>query len=152
MASGHLGPPRSCRFLFWHYRKFGVDALVKEGRIEDALTYAEASRGLNQPDRSIDAACERILIAYERYALTASETVTGLATFRAIAKKYPHRDPSGILLDLAESSGDTGRYFVAARDAGLHDLAPKFAGEGRTDPCTLSRAARDIVGENRSSR
>jgi hypothetical protein len=142
------------RFPFWPYRKFGVDALMKEGRIDDALAFAEASRGLNQPDRSIDAACERILLgagradeAYERYALTASETATGLATFRAIAKKYPHREPSGILLDLAESSGDTGRYFAAAKDAGFYDLALKFAGEGRTDPRTLSRASRDFAGK-----
>jgi hypothetical protein len=124
------------------------------GRIEEALAYAEASRGLNQPDRSIDAACERILLgagradeAYERYALTASETATGLAAFRAIAKKYPHRDPSGILVDLAESCGDTGRYFAAAKDAGFYDLALKFAGEGRTDPRTLSRASRDLAGK-----
>jgi tetratricopeptide (TPR) repeat protein len=142
------------RFPFWHYRKFGVDALLKEGRIEDALAYAEASRGLNQPDRSIDAACERILLgagradeAYDRYALTASETATGLATFRAIAKKYPHREPSSILLDLAESCGDTGRYFAAAKDAGFYDLALKFAGEGQTDPRTLSRASRDFAAK-----
>ncbi len=140
------------RFPFWPYRKFGVDALMKEGRIDDALTFAEASRGLNQPDRSIDAACERILLgagrvdeAYERYALTASEGATGLATFRAIAKKYPQREPSGILLDLAESSGETGRYFAAAKDAGFYDLALKFAEEGRTDPRTLSRASRDFA-------
>lgn len=142
------------RFPFWPYRKFGVDAFIKEGRIEDALAYAEASRGLNQPDRSIDAACERILRsagradeAYERYALTASEAATGLATFRAIAKKYPHREPSGILLDLAETSGDSGRYFAAAKDAGFYDLALKFAEEGRTDPRTLSRASRDFIGK-----
>ncbi len=145
------------RFPFWHYRKFGVDALVKEGRTEEALHYAEASRGLNQPDRSIDAACERILLragradeAYERYALTASETATGLGTFRAIAKKYPHREPSGILLDLAESSGDTGRFFAAAKDAGFYDLALKFAEEGRTDPRTLIRASRDLAGKQPS--
>jgi len=142
------------RFPFWSYRRFGVDALLKEGRIEDALAYAEASRGLNQPDRSIDAVCERILLvagradeAYARYALTASETATGLATFRAIAKKYPHREPSSILLDLAESSGDTGRYFAAAKDAGFYDLALKFAGGGRTDPRTLSRASRDFAAK-----
>lgn len=136
----------------WHYRKFGVDAFVKEGRIDEALAYAEASRGLNQPERSIDAACERILLnagrleeAYERYALTASESSTGLATFRAIAKKYPHRDQAGILIDLAESSGDSGRYFAAAKDAGFYDLALRFAARGRTDPRTLSRAARDLA-------
>ena len=142
------------RFPFWHYRRFGVDAFVKEGRIEDALSYAEASRGLNQPDRSIDAACERILLdagraeeAYLRYALTAGETATGLGTFRAIARKYSNRDPRGILADLAESSGDPGRYFAAAKDAGFYDLALRFAGEGRTDPRTLSRASRDFAGK-----
>jgi len=87
----------------------------------------------------------RVDEAYERYALTASETATGLARFRAIAKKYPHREPSGILSDLAESSGDTGRYFAAAKDAGFFDLALKFAEKGRTDPRTLSRAARDAA-------
>lgn len=140
------------RFPFWHYRKFGVEALVKEGRIDEALAFAEASRGLNQPERSIDAACERILLAagradeaYQRYALTANECATGLATFRAIAKKYPRLDPAVILTDLAASSGDPGRYFAAAKDSGSFDLALQFAESGRTDPSTLSRAARDFV-------
>lgn len=142
------------RHPFWHYRKFGVDAFLKEGRIEDALAYAEASRYLNQPERAIDAACESILLAagrvdeaYQRYALTANESATGLATFRAIAKKYPTREPSSILSDLAESSGDPGRYFAAAKDAGFYDLALKFAAEGRTDPRTLSRASRDFAAK-----
>jgi hypothetical protein len=96
------------RFSYWPDRKFGVEALLAEGRIEEALAYAEASRGLNQPDAAIDAACERILLdtgreteAYEKYALTASRSSTELATYRRIAKKYPGRDPKRILLDLA---------------------------------------------------
>lgn len=140
------------RFPFWHDLKFGVHALVTEGRIDEALAYAEASRGLNQPDYSIDAACEKILLdsgrtgeAYEKYALTANVSSTGLATFRAISRKYPGRDPKGILLDLAESSGDPGRWFAAAKDAGFLDLALEFAKTGRTDPRTLSRAARDLL-------
>jgi len=62
--------------------------------------YAEASRGLNQLDAAIDAACEKILLdlgrvdeAYEKYALTANGSSTGLTTFRAISKKYPGHDP-----------------------------------------------------------
>lgn len=50
-------------------------------------------------------------------------------------------------MDLAETSGDTGRYFAAAKDAGFYDLALKFAEEGRTDPRTLSRASRDFGGK-----
>ena len=139
------------RYPSWHYRRFGVQALVAEGRIDEALAYAEASRGLNQPDSSIDAACERILLdagraeeAYE-YALTSNVSSTGLATFRAIARKYPDCDSKRILLDLAESSGESGRWFAAAKDAGLLDLALEFAKTGRTDPRTLSRAARDLL-------
>lgn len=143
------------RFPSWHHRKFGAWALLAEGRIDEALAYAEGSRGLNQPNAVIDAACEKILLdagrseeAYERYALTANEASTGLATFRMIAKKYPDRDPRQILLDLAESSGERGRWFAAAKDAGFLDLALDFAKTGRTDPRTLSRASRDFLGKD----
>jgi hypothetical protein len=145
------------RFAFWHYRKFGVQALLSEGRTDDALAYAEASRGLNQPDASIDAACEKILLdlgrvdeAYGKYALTANASSTGLATFRRIVRKYPTQDPKKILLDLATSSGDAGRWFAAAKDAGLLDLALEFAEKGRTDPRTLSRASRDFLKKDAS--
>ena len=143
------------RSPFWHDRRFGVQALLSEGRTDDALEYAEASRGLNQPDPAIDAACEKILLdagradeAYEKYALTANGLSTGLATFRAIVRKYPGRYPQEILLDLAASTGEAGRWFAAAKDAGFLDLALKFASEGRTDPRTLSRASRDLAQED----
>jgi len=42
--------------------------------VDEALAYAEASRGLNQPDAVIDATCEEILLesgrADEAYAST----------------------------------------------------------------------------------
>jgi hypothetical protein len=138
-------------FPNWSDRKFGVQALLAEGHVEEALAYAEASRGLNQPDAAIDAACERILLdagreaeAYEKYALTANASSTGLATYRMIARKYPTRDPKQILLGLAKS-GDHGRWFAAAKNAGFLDLALYFAQTGSTDPRTLSRASRDLL-------
>ncbi|MGA8596034.1 MAG: hypothetical protein WB676_15060 [Bryobacteraceae bacterium] len=140
------------RFPCWHERKFGMQALLSQGRMDEALAYAETSRGLNQPDTAIDAACEKLLLdlgradeAYEKYALIANGSSTGLATFRAIVRKYPSRDPKKILLDLAASTGDPGRWFAAAKDAGFHDLALEFANTGRTDPRTLSRASRDLL-------
>jgi hypothetical protein len=143
------------RFPFWPDRKFGMQALLAQGRKDEALAYAEASRGLNQPDAAIDAACEKILLnlgrtdeAYEKYALSANSSSTGLSTFRAIVKKYPGYDPKKILLDLATSSGDPGRWFAAAKDAGFLDLALQFANAGRTDPRTLSRAARDFLNQD----
>jgi len=120
--------------------------------MDDALAYAEASRGMNQPDATIDAVCEKILLdlgrvdeAYEKYALTANSSSTGLATFRAIVRTYPGHDPKKILLDLATSSDEPGRWFAAAKGAGLLDLALEFAKKGRTDPRTLSRASRDFL-------
>jgi hypothetical protein len=143
------------RFPFWHDRKFGMRALASEGRMDEALAYTEASRGLNQPDAAIDAACEKTLLdlgrvdeAYEKYALAANGSSTGLATFRAIVKKYPGRDSRKILLDLATSSGEPGRWFAAAKGAGFLDLALEFANTGRTDPRTLSRASRDLLKED----
>jgi hypothetical protein len=143
------------RFPFWHHRKFGVQALVAEGRIDEAIAFAEASRGLNQPDIAIDAACEKILLgagrvndAYDRYALTANASSTGLATFRTIARKYPDPDPKKILLDLAALGGDPGHWFATAKTAGFLDLAREFATTGRTDPRTLSRASRDLLARD----
>lgn len=140
------------RYPFWPDRIFGMQALLAQGRMEEALAYAEAFRGLNQPDAAIDTACEKILLdlgrvdeAYERYALTANCSSTGLATFRAIAREYPDREPKRILLDLATSSGEPGLWFAAAKDAGFLDLALEFAETGRTDPRTLSRASRDLL-------
>ena len=141
------------RFPFWNDRKFAVRALIAAKRSDEALAYAEASRGLNQPDSAINAACEQILLnigradeAYRKYALTAaSATSTGLATFRAICKKYPGRDPRAILNDLAEHGADRGLWFAAAKDAGFLDLALQFALAGRTEPRTLTRACRDFL-------
>ncbi len=140
------------RFPNWDDRRFGVQVLLAEGRIDEALAYAEASRGLNQPSRAIDAACEKIMLdagrmdeAYQKYGLTATDFATGLTTFRAVSKKYPNLSHEKILLDLAELGGDPGRWFAAAKDAGCLDLALDFASRGRTDPCTLSRASRDFL-------
>jgi hypothetical protein len=49
------------RYPSWHYRRYGVEALLALGRKADAVQYAEASRGLNQPDAVIDQACMRRL-------------------------------------------------------------------------------------------
>jgi hypothetical protein len=143
------------RFPFWPYQRFGLRALMAEGRLEEALAFAEASRGLNQPEGAIDAACEEILLrlgradeAYERYAIGASRAATGLATFRAIARKYPSLAPEQILRDLSDASGEPGLWFAAAKDAGLLDLALEFAKTGRTDPRTLGRASRDFLRKN----
>jgi hypothetical protein len=136
----------------WWMRKFGVQALQRQGRLDEAIAYAEASRGLNEPNVAIDRACEELLLAagraeeaYSHYAFFANEGMTGLASYRALVKKYPTMDKRRILLDLVERSGEPGRWFAAAKDSGFLDLALTFATTGRTDPMTLSRACRDFL-------
>jgi hypothetical protein len=83
--------------------------------------------------------------AYVRYAIAANEGTSHLATFRAIVKKYPHKQAGDILHDLiASDPGSEGKWFAAAKDAGLFELAASLARQSPTDPRTLTRAARDF--------
>ena len=141
------------RYPMWHYRRYGVEALLALGRKAEAVRYAEASRGLNQPDSVIDQACEEILIssglheeAYQRYGLSASVGNSYIARFRAVAKRYPEKDKSQILADLiATTPGDEGKWFASAKEIRLYDLALELANRSPCDPKTLTRAARDFL-------
>ena len=92
------------------------------GRKAEAIRYAEASRGLNDNPLAIARACEEILLssgladeAYARYAIAANQGTTFLATFRAIARKYPTQAPAKVLDDLVASTpGQAGKWFAAA--------------------------------------
>ena len=138
---------------FWHERKWGVEALLAMGKKAEALRFAEASRGLNQPDLIISEACEEILLssgmaeeAYRRYGFEANWKTTYLATFRAIVKKYPHKSQAEVLRDLvAKTPGEGGKWFAAAKAAELYDAAIDLANRTPCDPKTLTRAARDMA-------
>lgn len=135
----------------WHYRQWGVKMLVALGKKAEAIRYAEESRGRNEPDWLIAQTCEAILLssgmhdeAYRRYALEANRATTNLATFRAITKKYPDKAPGDILRDLiANTPGDEGKWFAAAKSVSLFDMAIELVTHSPTDPRTLIRAARD---------
>ena len=140
-------------FKWWHDRRWGVKALAAQGKKAEAIRYAEESPGLNDPGWQIAQACEEILLssglageAYRRYAIEANQGTTNLATFRAIVKKYPGQQPEEILRDLIVSTpGAEGKWFAAAKDAGLFGLAIDLANTSPTDPRTLTRAARDFA-------
>lgn len=142
--------------VWWWDRKYGVRALVAMGRKAEALRYAEASRGRNDSPIDIASACEEILLssglageAYRRYAFDANRGTTYLATYRAIVKKYPHKEPAKILRDLVASTpGEEGKWFAAAKEAGLYDEAIALARTTPCDPRTLARAARDLAAAN----
>jgi hypothetical protein len=103
-------------------------------------------------------ACEEILLssglgeeAYERYAISANRSTSYLASYRAIVRKYPHKEPAQILRDLVRSTpGEKGKWFAAAKEAGLFNLAIEHANYSPSDPRTLARAARDFEDENPS--
>lgn len=138
---------------WWHYRRWGVQALAAQGKKAEAIRYAEESRGLNDPGWQIAEACEAILLssgladeAYDRYAIEANQGTTNLSTFRAITKKYPKIPPEQVLRDLiARMPGTEGKWFAAAKDSGLFSVAIELANTSPTDPRTLTRAARDFA-------
>jgi hypothetical protein len=140
-------------FKWWHDRRWGVKALSAMGKKAEAIRYAEESRGLNDPGWQIAQACETTLLssgladeAYRRYAVEANQGTTNLATFRAIAKKYPDKPHAEILRDLVASMpGAEGKWFSAAKDAEMFDVAIELATRSPTDPRTLTRAARDYA-------
>lgn len=142
-------------YEMWQYRQYGVEALAAQGKKAEAIRYAETGRGLNDSPVAIARACERVLLssglvdeAYLRYGLEANQASTYLATFRAVARKYPHKPMSEILGDLVNlSPGEEGKWFAAAKDAGLYDDALALASRTPCDPKTLARAARDYADE-----
>jgi len=141
------------RHKSWHYRVWGAKALATQGKRAEAIRYAEDSKGLNAPLAAIAAFCEGVLLdsgfadeAYARYAVKATYAMTNLATFKAIAKKYPGKPKVTILRDLvAGQPGQEGKWFAAAKDGGLFELAIELANRSPADPKTLIRAARDFA-------
>jgi tetratricopeptide (TPR) repeat protein len=140
-------------FPWWIYRQWGVRALAARGRPDEAIRLAEASRGLNDSPVAIAAACEEVLLAsgrveeaYRRYALQATRGTSYLATYRALARKYPQKRPEELLRDLvATTPGDEGKWFATAKEVGLFDEAIQLANQTPCDPKTLTRAARDFA-------
>jgi tetratricopeptide (TPR) repeat protein len=142
--------------VWWEYRRWGVRALAAMGKADEALRYAEASRGLNDNPARIARTCEEILLsvgraaeAYERYALASNRGTSNIATYRSIARKYPERERAQILRDLiAATPGEEGKWFAAAKEAGQLEMAGELANQSPCDPKTLTRAARNFVEKN----
>ncbi len=138
---------------FWPYKHWEVKALVASGKKSEAIRCAEACRDpYGGGSLHIDFVCEEILLscgmideAYNRYAMRANQRGTYLATFRAISKKYPHKLAAEILGDLVKTTpGEEGKWFAAAKDAGLFEEAIALASSTPCNPMTLAKAARDF--------
>ena len=75
---------------------------------------------------SIDRFCEKLLIdhgradeAYRRYGLRAASGTTNLSVFRSLVRTYPDRHHRRMLLDLIETRGDKGKWFLKENSAGV---------------------------------
>ncbi len=143
-------------YQMWHYRQYGVKALAALGKVDEAIRYAEEGGGLDDNPVAVARVCEEILLssglaeeAYERYGLMANQAGTYAAWFRAVVGKYAHKKPAEILQDLvAHTPGEEGKWFAAAKDAGLFDEAIALANLTPCSPQTLTRAARDFKDQN----
>lgn len=139
------------RETFWHYARWGVKALGAMGRLDEALALAESLRGPWTSSWDVNVVCEEMLIragrvdeAYSSYAIGANGAGTYLATFRAIAKKYPEKPAKQVLADLVKSTpGEEGKWFATAKELELFDVAIELARRSGCDPRTLARAAHD---------
>jgi hypothetical protein len=143
------------RHRFWPDERFAAEALLRQGRSEEAMAFAEDMRseaGGGSYRHEIARFCERVLLdlgraeeAYRRFALPMATGSTYLATWRALTKRYPDRPKRDVLADLIETHGEKGKWFAAAKTAGCFDIALDCAGAYDADPRTLIRAARDFA-------
>lgn len=141
---------------FWHYKRWAAKALAAQGKAVEAIQLAESSRTPWANDLDIDRTCEEILLAsghieeaYSRYGLRANRAAIYTAWFRAVCKKYPHKQTAEVLNDLVdETPEEEGKWFAAAKDAKLFDEAIALAKRTPGSPQTLTRAARDYREKN----
>jgi hypothetical protein len=139
----------------WFDMKFGAEALLRQGREDEALAFAEAllkDDGRQWGHQDIAQFCEGILArqgrgedAYRRFGLPSASGNTYLAMWRDLVKRYPDLDARKILVDLIESHGSKGKWFAAAKTAKYLDLALDCAAQSDAAPATLIRASRDFA-------
>jgi hypothetical protein len=138
---------------YWHDQQWAAKALAARGDVDGAVNLMEGLRSRHAPDLALSAVAEQLLLdagrvdeAYARYGIKATSANTNIATYRAIAKRYPGIDPNRILGDLiASTPGEEGKWFATAKTLKQYDLALALARRAPVDPKTLVRAARDQV-------
>lgn len=134
---------------FWIPEQWAIAALRGLGR------RAEALRRIREipADRRWQAAervAESILLesgmeeeAWTHHALRAAEDGSRMRWLRTLRERYPRRSPEAILDRLvATTPGSEGRWFAAARQAGMLDAALALAERAPAEPATLITAVK----------
>jgi hypothetical protein len=135
----------------WPYLVWGARVLVTRGQVDEAIAYVRDRAGSTTSIESIARFAEDALLqagrraeAFDQYALLANQAKSNLATFRALAKKYPELAPEKLLGHLiASTPAEPGKWFATAKTLKLFDRAIALAWASPCDPKTLTRAARD---------
>jgi hypothetical protein len=135
----------------WPYLVWGAKVLAARGQIDEAIAYLRERTGSTTSDTFIARFAEEALLkadrraeAFNEYALLANQANTHLATFRALAKKYPELAKDRLLDHLiASTPGEPGKWFATAKTLKLFEQATRLAWASPCDPKTLNRAARD---------
>ncbi len=138
---------------YWHDQQWAAKALAARGDVDGAVALMEGLRSRHTPDMALSTVAEQLLLdagrideAYARYGIQATSANTNIATFRAIARRYPGIEQSRILGDLVASTpGQEGKWFATAKTLKQYDLAMALARRAPVDPKKLVRAARDPV-------
>jgi tetratricopeptide (TPR) repeat protein len=138
----------------WPYLIWGGRVHAARGQVDEAIAYLQSRVGINTPEGALARFAEEVMLragrradAYERYAIAANQANSRLATYRAIAKKYPEIEPNRLLRDLiASMPGEEGKWFATAKSLKRLDLAIELAWRSPCEPKTLTRAARDHLG------
>ena len=135
----------------WPYLVWGAKVLATRGQIDEAIAYLRERAGSTTSETSIARFAEEELLkagrraeAFNQYALLANQANTQIATYRALAKKYPELAKDKLLDHLiASTPGEPGKWFATAKTLKLFEQATHLAWASPCDPKTLNRAARD---------
>ena len=121
----------------WSWQRFGAEALLRQGRWEEAVAFVDFVRDAGHDKISIDLFCEKVLIqqgrsdeAYRRFGLGAATGTTNLAIYRSLVRTYPERNRRQLLLDLIKTRGDKGKWFAAAKEQA------SLTSRSNAQPCT----------------
>ena len=129
--------------------------LAERGQVDEAIAYVREHAGSTTRLETIAHFAEDALLkagrraeAFDQFALLANQANSNLATFRALAKKYPELAPDKLLGHLiASTPGEPGKWFATAKTLKLFDRATQLAWASPCDPKTLTRAARDHLSK-----
>ena len=112
------------------------------------LKLIDGLRSSYAPDTALSAVAEQLLLdagrieePYARYGIQATAANTNIATYRAIAKRFPGIEPNWILGDLiASTPGEKGKWVRYGQDAetvrtGARACAARTRGPKDADSC-----------------